>query len=194
MKKITYLLIVASFALTACQGDKSRNLKLEIAELEKQDTSPLELKGKYLAFYQSSPEDSANSSYTLELARIYQSETPHTDSAALFAKVCFEEFPKGFSAPEAMLMFATLQKDIEERAHWYTQTHERYPNSRSGGNALIAMGVDYENEGRKDEALEAYQSYLATYPNGALVKDAEMSIKNINIPLEDLIKEFERKN
>jgi outer membrane protein assembly factor BamD (BamD/ComL family) len=94
-------------------------------------------------------------------------------------------------APAAMLFFATLNQDFNERVHWYNQCHKQYPLTKSGENALLAMAIDYENQGNKEKAIENYGKYLATYPNGIYKQDVQSSIKNINTPVEDLIKQFE---
>mgnify|MGYP003420110947 CR=1 FL=1 len=41
-------------------------------------------------------------------------------------------------------------------------------------------------------ALDTYHQFLERYPNSPLAADVESSIKNVGIPLEELIKTFEQ--
>ena len=41
-------------------------------------------------------------------------------------------------------------------------------------------------------ALDTYHQFLDKYPNSPLAADVESSIKNVGVPLEELIKTFEQ--
>lgn len=181
--------------LFACSNssNQSENLKTEIAKLEAMDTASIVLKNKYQQFYKQHPKDSINSKYLLEIARYYQSETNHLDSAQHYSKEVFTTFEKSASAAEAMLMYATLQKDLSERVHWYKKTQKTYPETKSGEDALITLAIDLENRKMHDEAIKYYEEYLAIYPNGVHQKDAEFSIKFMG-RLDDFIQQAEKKN
>jgi hypothetical protein len=46
----------------------------------------------------------------------------------------------------------------------------------------------------KNKAKEVYQQFIDKYPNHNLARDAKVSIENMDIPLDELIKKFEGKN
>jgi TolA-binding protein len=187
------MLSVVLFSCTS-KGKDKQLLRNEISKLESIDDSMIALNSVYLAYAESFPEDSLTPSYLLSLAKNYLSSTPKRDSAAFYAQKIFNDYPSSSEAAEAMFFFASLQPTLAEKAHWYQQTYENYKGSKKGGDALIALAVEYENAGDKDKALNNYEAYIASYPNGTHVKDAQLSIKNINVPLEELIKQFEKQN
>ncbi len=191
------ILFLLSFGLLlfACSNSSNQSeiLKSEIAKLESMDTAAIVLKNKYQQFYYQHPKDSINSKYLLEIARYYQSETKHMDSAQFYSKEVFTTFGQSASAAEAMLMYATLQKELSDRVHWYKKTQQTYPTTKSGEDALITLAIDLENRKMNDEAVKYYEEYLAIYPNGVHQKDAEFSIKFMG-RLDDFIRQAEKKN
>lgn len=193
--KTILLSLLSIILLASCNNSDSRlSLAKEIESLGKQDSVTEKLNAKYKAYISLYPKDTLSSKYLLELAKNYLSNTTFKDSAAYYAQLVYKDYPKSKEAPEAMFFYASLQSNVDEKAHWYNQTYEQFKGTKKAGDALIAMAVEYENAGDKDKALESYKAYLASYPNGAHAKDAQLSIKNINIPLEELIKQFEKKN
>ena len=48
--------------------------------------------------------------------------------------------------------------------------------------------------GQQDQARLVYESFLKTYPNHELSETVELSIQQLGIPLDELIKQFEEKN
>jgi len=191
------ILFLLSFSLLlfACSNSSNQSeiLKSEIAKLESMDTAAIVLKNKYQQFYNQHPKDSINSKYLLEIARYYQSETKRMDSAQFYSKEVFTTFGQSASAAEAMLMYATLQKELADRVHWYKKTQQNYPRTKSGEDALITLAIDLENRKMNEEAVKYYEEYLAIYPNGVHQKDAEFSIKFMG-RLDDFIRQAENKN
>lgn len=45
----------------------------------------------------------------------------------------------------------------------------------------------------KEQAKIAYEEFINKYPNHELAKDAKATLENIDIPLDELIKQFEQK-
>lgn len=195
MNNSFYLVLI--LVCFACKSGPTRNdLIEEISSLEQIDSAGPTLKTKYETYYQKFPNDSMSPKYLLELARYFQSETKHIDSAQVYAKKVFTDFNQSKSAPEAMLMYATNQKDLSERVHWLKQVGENYRNTKEGEFSHIKIASDYENASKPKDALKAYEEYLATYPNGKFVEDAQASIKNITEygSLLEQVKAFEKKN
>ena len=189
MKKALLGLLILAFV--ACYGVDQQKSSNKINALIKSGQDKHALVDLIKKHYQKFPKDSNNALYLYQLANLYQLEKNQIDSAKKYAQLVFTDFPNSISAPAAMLFFATLNSDFNERAHWYNQCHNKYTNTKSGENAILALAVDYENEGNTEKALENYGKYLATYPNGAFKEDVESSIKNINTPIEELVKQFE---
>ena len=70
---------------------------------------------------------------------------------------------------------------------------EQYPDFEMTPMAMFLKGFVYENMMNDNEkALDTYHQFLERYPNSPLAADVESSIKNVGIPLEELIKTFEQ--
>ena len=70
---------------------------------------------------------------------------------------------------------------------------EKYPDFEMTPMAMFIKGFVYENMmNDNDKALDTYRHFLERYPNNPMAADVEASIKNIGIPLDELIKTFEQ--
>ena len=90
-----------------------------------------------------------------------------------------------------MLNFAGVQKTTADQLHWLDQTHQKFPQTQEGEQALLTKAITYENNAMPDEALKIYEEYLVMYPNSKFKDDVQLSIKNIGKSPEELVKEFE---
>ena len=70
---------------------------------------------------------------------------------------------------------------------------EKYPDFEMTPMAMFIKGFVYENMiGDLQNAEMTYRHFIEKYPNNPMVEDVEASIKNIGIPLDELIKTFEQ--
>ncbi len=70
---------------------------------------------------------------------------------------------------------------------------ENYPDFEMTPMAMFIKGFVYENQMNDyEKALDTYHQFLEKYPNNPMAADVETTIKNIGIPLEELIKTFEQ--
>lgn len=70
---------------------------------------------------------------------------------------------------------------------------EQYPDFEMTPMAMFLKGFVYETMMNDNEkALDTYHQFLERYPNSPLAADVESSIKNVGVPLEELIKTFEQ--
>ena len=70
---------------------------------------------------------------------------------------------------------------------------EKYPDFEMTPMAMFIKGFVYENMmNDNDKALDTYRNFLERYPKNPMAADVEASIKNIGIPLDELIKTFEQ--
>ena len=70
---------------------------------------------------------------------------------------------------------------------------EKYPDFEMTPMAMFIKGFIYENMmNDNDKALDTYRHFLERYPKNPMAADVEASIKNIGIPLDELIKTFEQ--
>lgn len=70
---------------------------------------------------------------------------------------------------------------------------DNYPDFEMSPMAMFIKGFVYENQMQDyEKALETYHQFLEKYPNNPMAADVETTIKNIGIPLEELIKTFEQ--
>ena len=70
---------------------------------------------------------------------------------------------------------------------------DNYPDFEMTPMAMFIKGFVYENQmNNYEKALETYQQFLERYPDNPMATDVQTTIKNIGIPLEELIKTFEQ--
>ena len=70
---------------------------------------------------------------------------------------------------------------------------EQYPDFEMTPMAMFIKGFVYENQMNDyEKALDTYHQFLDKYPNNPMAADVEASIRNIGIPLDELIKTFEQ--
>ena len=70
---------------------------------------------------------------------------------------------------------------------------DNYPEFEMTPMAMFIKGFVYENQmNNYEKALDTYHQFLDKYPNNPMAADVEASIRNIGIPLEELIKTFEQ--
>lgn len=70
---------------------------------------------------------------------------------------------------------------------------EQYPEFEMTPMAMFIKGFVYENQmNNYEKALDTYHQFLDKYPNNPMAADVEASIRNIGIPLDELIKTFEQ--
>ena len=70
---------------------------------------------------------------------------------------------------------------------------EKYPDFEMTPMAMFIKGFVYENMiGDLQNAEMTYRHFIEKYPNNPMVEDVKASIKNIGIPLDELIKTFEQ--
>ena len=70
---------------------------------------------------------------------------------------------------------------------------EKYPDFEMTPMAMFIKGFVYENMiGDLQNAEMTYRHFIEKYPNNPMAADVEASIKNIGIPLDELIKTFEQ--
>ena len=70
---------------------------------------------------------------------------------------------------------------------------EQYPDFEMTPMAMFIKGFFYENQMNDyEKALDTYHQFLDKYPNNPMAADVEASIRNIGIPLDELIKTFEQ--
>ena len=68
-----------------------------------------------------------------------------------------------------------------------------YPDFEMTPMAMFIKGFVYENQmNNYEKALDTYHHFLDKYPNNPMAADVEASIRNIGIPLDELIKTFEQ--
>ncbi len=70
-----------------------------------------------------------------------------------------------------------------------------YPDYEKAPESLFLMGFTFEERVENlDKAREVYQQFIDTYPDHEFTDDARLSIENLGVSPEELIKQFEVKN
>ena len=117
----------------------------------------------------------------------------------LKAYVAFtEKFPEDNRTEEFLYKAAELANSMGKTAvalDYYHSFTEKYPQSKKAPYALFLQAFIYENQLKNlDRARDLYGSFLTTYPDHELAKDARFSLDNLGKSEEELIKMFEEKS
>lgn len=76
--------------------------------------------------------------------------------------------------------------------YYFEKVAEDFPTYEKAAVALFYQGYIFENHLQKEEQAKAiYEQFLAQHPNHELVETVRLSINQLGIPLEELIKQFE---
>lgn len=164
MKKNIFLVAGLLLMIAACQSPKEKALK-EIDALEVQDSTfsienMARLKDAYVAFADKYPDD---------------------ERAPEFL----------FKAGQRCSVLASQNNDNSrhlEAVKLFERIRDSYPQHRMAEEAMFLTGYIYENHlGDTAQARKTYNAFIAAYPNGELAEEASLSLKNMNIPLEQII-------
>lgn len=100
-------------------------------------------------------------------ASIYQFNRDFTAAREHYLAI-LNDFPAGFSAPEATLQigigYARVQ-DFGEALKWFERLLEQYPEHELREEALIQSAAAYSRVGKFKESIRRYESYIELYPN-----------------------------
>jgi outer membrane protein assembly factor BamD (BamD/ComL family) len=167
LKKYLFIGFLAMFSLVAC--NKQSSALKEINQLEK------ELLANIVNI------DKAKAQNLIKKSQDFVSQYP-TDTAS--ARVLFKA--------------ADLAHGIGDYAQAMKMWHEiqeNYATSKYAAESLFLEGFTYENDlQNSDKAKQCYLKFINNYPNHDLTNDVTMALKNIDIPLEELVKKFEQQN
>ena len=79
--------------------------------------------------------------------------------------------------------------------YFFQKVYNDFPNYEKAEIALFYQGFVLENYlGQQEQAKTVYESFLNKYPQHELSETVKLSIQNLGIPIEELVKQFEEKN
>ena len=79
--------------------------------------------------------------------------------------------------------------------YFFQKVNADFPNYEKAAVALFYQGFVLENYmGQQEQAKAVYESFLVAYPQHELSETVKLSIQQLGIPLEELVKQFEKKN
>ena len=79
--------------------------------------------------------------------------------------------------------------------YFFQKVHNDFPKYEKAAVALFYQGFILENYmEQKNKAKAVYESFLITYPQHELSETVKLSIQYLDIPIENLVKQFEEKN
>ncbi|PLX03847.1 MAG: hypothetical protein C0594_09895 [Marinilabiliales bacterium] len=167
MKLIAFVIIALSVFMFSCSADKKAELteKIDFFETQiKSDTSfVLDI---HLA-------KDAVSAY-LEYAKLYPEDQRSAD--------CY------YRAGEIAMNMNWGAKAID----YFTKVENKFPDYDKLPYCIFMKAFVYETQlGNVEKAEEYYNKYIEDYPDHEFVKDAKISVQNLGIPLEELIRQFE---
>lgn len=73
--------------------------------------------------------------------------------------------------------------------------YTKYPDFEKSSTAMFLTAFIYENNLRDlDKAKEIYTAFLAKYPNDDFANDAEVALKHLGTPADEMLKNIQEKN
>jgi outer membrane protein assembly factor BamD (BamD/ComL family) len=107
-------------------------------------------------------------------------------------------YPKDTMSAQMIFKAADLSRGVGEfgkAINYWGMLGEAFPNYSKTADAAYLQAFTFENDlGDKDNAKRYYQKFLEKYPKHALANDAQKAIEQIDIPAEQLVKQFEKMN
>jgi TolA-binding protein len=101
-------------------------------------------------------------------------------------------------APEYLYKAADLSLNLnksKEALDLYNRIIYQYPDFKKDPECLFLMGYIYENHLQNyGKAKEIYEQFIKKYPTHDFADDAAISIENMGMSPEELIRKFEAKN
>ena len=164
-KSIQLVLLIAALVTAACQSPKEKALK-EIDALQVQDSvfsieNMAKEKDAYLAFADKYPDDERTPEFLFKAGQSLGAIASQDNNVKLHE--------------EAIAVFKRIQ--------------DNYPKHHYAEESLFLTGFVYENHlGDLVKAKATYQDFINKYPNSELAEGAQISIQNLGVPAEDIIK------
>ena len=160
------ILIIAGFiaVVTACQSPKEKALK-EIDALEVQDSTfsidnMAKLKDAYVAYAEKYPDDERSPEFL-------------------------------FKAGQRCSVLASQNNDSKqhlEAVKLFERIRTSYPKHHMSEESMFLTGYIYENHlGDTAKARKTYTDFINAYPNSELAEEATLSLRNIDVPLKQII-------
>lgn len=107
-------------------------------------------------------------------------------------------YPKDTSSAKVLFKAADVARgigDFPNAMKMWNEIQFNFGQTKYAPEALFLQGFTYENDlQNKEKAKECYVRFLNAYPKHDLSDDVNMALEKIDIPLEELIKQFEAKN
>ncbi len=167
MRYISIFAFIFILFLFACKDNKRENAISEIRKVEKRiDMNSVQ--------FRKSTADSLLQSYDSFIAT----------------------YPKDTAAANMMFNAVRLCQHTGEfgKAIKYAgDLRESFPNHRSTADAMYYQAFIYETSlGDKENAKRYYKMFLEKYPNHELANDVKLTLEQIDMPLEQVVKGFEK--
>jgi TolA-binding protein len=107
-------------------------------------------------------------------------------------------WPKDTISAEYIFKAAEIAMNMNKSAmaiDYYNRILLNYPDFSKRPYCIFLQAFILENQMKQyDQAKARYQEFIDKYPGHVLVKDAQASIENMGKPIEELIKEWDKKN
>ena len=107
------------------------------------------------------------------------------------------KYPDSTILPDYFMQLGDLYTHIlklpVKGLYFFQKVHTDFPNYEKAAIALFYQGFLLENYMHQQEQAKAvYESFLVAYPQHELSETVKLSIQQLGIPLEELVKQFEK--
>ncbi|MCX6223504.1 MAG: tetratricopeptide repeat protein [Bacteroidia bacterium] len=107
-------------------------------------------------------------------------------------------WPKDTISAEFLFKGAEIAMNLNQSGmaiEYYNRILLSYPTFKKRPYCIFLQAFILENQmNQYDQAKARYQEFIDKYPDHLLVKDAQASIENMGKPIEELIKQWDKKN
>lgn len=102
-----------------------------------------------------------------------------------------KDFPKDTLTPGYLYNASDLALNIgryNTSIGCLKQIIDNYPNFDEASTCYFLIGNAYEESGNLDSAVIAYNEFIRLYPDHPLAESAQFAVKNIGLPLDQVLK------
>lgn len=102
-----------------------------------------------------------------------------------------KDFPNDTLTPGYLYNASDLALNIGQYAtslNCLKQIIDNYPDFNEASTCYFLIGNAYEESGNLDSAVIAYNEFIRLYPDHPLAESAQFAVKNIGLPLDQVLK------
>lgn len=109
-----------------------------------------------------------------------------------------EAYPEHENTPDYYFKAGEISMNMmlaSQAIMYFNKVENQYNTYEKAPYSIFLQAFIYETQlNNLEKAKEYYQKYIDKYPDHEFAKDAKLSIENLGVPLDELIRKFEENN